>query len=402
MTGSFRRFALVTVLLAAPVFAQPPADSPARSVEADVKLALRDAQRLADTDAAAAIDRLDKLLTALQADRVLSANRRAQLIRIVDDRIRVVKAAPAPTPELGPPPLPAEAKQRAEELAGLRAGLKEAVALRRQGKVAEANAKAAELSKQFPESVAVQVLNDFGRTAGQRQETHVVRKEKEESTLAGLSAVDRAAVMPRNDMEFAKDHKERMTKRRAATAPTAAELKILQSLETSVTPKFKDTRLEDAADYLSTLIGLPIVLDKSALDELNLNYNSPVTFVMNKPIGARTALRGMLRTLGLTYVVREGTVFVTSPSRAREYLTLKAYSLGDLVVPVGNPFFPAGDPLQEAFNVQSLIDLIVSTIDPESWDVRGGPGTIRYYAPTRSIVVRQSQEVHVSLKASIK
>ena len=378
-----------------------PAIRPFGPSKRNVKLGLRDASHLAVIDPAKAVERLQKLLSMLQSERVLSADRRAQLVRVVDDRIRVVQAAPAATPEIGPPPLPAEAVKRADELAKVRAGLKDAVELRKKGQVAEANAKAAELTKQFPDSVAVQVLNTIGQVSAQRHETHVSRKEKEDSLLAGLSAVDRAAVMPRGDIEFAKDHKERMAKRRAETAPTAAELKILQSLNTNITPQFQNSRLEDVADYLSTLIGLPIVLDKAAMDELNLNYNSPVTFVLKKPVTARTALRAILRTIGMTFVVRDGTVFVTSPTRAREYLTVKAYSLGDLVVPIGNPFLPVGDPLEEAFNVQSLIDLILSTVDPESWDVRGGPGVIRYYAPLRALVVRQSQEVHVSLKASL-
>jgi hypothetical protein len=48
-----------------------------------------------------------------------------------------------------------------------------------------------------------------------------------------------------------------------------------------------------------------------------------------------------------------------------------------------------------------LLDMIVSTVDPESWEVRGGPGTIRYVPAKQAIVVRQSAEVHVSLKASL-
>ncbi|HEX4589017.1 MAG TPA: hypothetical protein VH120_03750, partial [Gemmataceae bacterium] len=350
-----RRLVLLTVFVAVPVFAQSPAGEPAvRAVEADVKLALRDAAHLTGTDPAKAVERLQKLLGTLQSDRVLSADRRAQLVRVVDDRIRVVQAAPAPTPELGPPPLPAEAKKHADELAKVRGGLKEAIELRKKGQTADANAKAAELSRQFPDSVAVQVFTTIGQVTARRQENHVSRKEKEDSVLAGLAAVDRAAVMPRGDIEFTKDHKERMARRRAESAPTAAELKILQSLNTSITPQFQNSRLEDVADYLSTLIGLPIVLDKASLDELNLNYNSPVTFVLKRPVEARTALRGILRSVGMTFVVRDGTMFVTSPSRARDYLTVKTYSLGDLVIPVGNPFFPVGDPLQEAFNVQSL------------------------------------------------
>ncbi len=41
-----------------------------------------------------------------------------------------------------------------------------------------------------------------------------------------------------------------------------------------------------------------------------------------------------------------------------------------------------------------LIELIRTTIQPEHWDVNGGPGAMFYYAPTHSLVVRASLEVH--------
>lgn len=41
-----------------------------------------------------------------------------------------------------------------------------------------------------------------------------------------------------------------------------------------------------------------------------------------------------------------------------------------------------------------LVDLIQQTIAPNSWDVRGGPGSIYYWRPGRAIVVRQTTQVH--------
>jgi len=154
-------------------------------------------------------------------------------------------------------------------------------------------------------------------------------------------------------------------------------------------------------DSLSTIMGLTIVIDKAALDDLQITYDTPVTFSVRQPVAARTALRAILRGLGLTYVVREGTVFVTTPLRARDLLVTKAYYLGDLVKPVGGPFTPVGDPLSEALNVATIINMIVTSIDPDSWDVRGGPGTIRYYAPKMAILVRQSAEVHTMIRGSM-
>lgn len=43
---------------------------------------------------------------------------------------------------------------------------------------------------------------------------------------------------------------------------------------------------------------------------------------------------------------------------------------------------------------EALVDLIEQTIAPETWDINGGPGTIRYYSTWHALVVRQTDEVH--------
>ena len=48
----------------------------------------------------------------------------------------------------------------------------------------------------------------------------------------------------------------------------------------------------------------------------------------------------------------------------------------------------------EQQNVQSLINLIQDTIDPGSWESRGGGGSIYYYAPLHALVIRQTEDVH--------
>ena len=41
-----------------------------------------------------------------------------------------------------------------------------------------------------------------------------------------------------------------------------------------------------------------------------------------------------------------------------------------------------------------LIDLITTTIAPETWDIHGGTGSIFYYSNLRVLVISQTQEVH--------
>ncbi|HUG94499.1 MAG TPA: hypothetical protein VML55_27020 [Planctomycetaceae bacterium] len=53
-------------------------------------------------------------------------------------------------------------------------------------------------------------------------------------------------------------------------------------------------------------------------------------------------------------------------------------------------------PLDER-QAQVLIELIQNTIAPESWEVNGGLGSIRYYPMFQALVVRQTGEVHHQL-----
>ncbi len=41
-----------------------------------------------------------------------------------------------------------------------------------------------------------------------------------------------------------------------------------------------------------------------------------------------------------------------------------------------------------------LVELITHVIEPDFWDVNGGPGTIFYYQPLMALVVRATSEVH--------
>ncbi|MEX2113083.1 MAG: hypothetical protein WD845_07845 [Pirellulales bacterium] len=54
----------------------------------------------------------------------------------------------------------------------------------------------------------------------------------------------------------------------------------------------------------------------------------------------------------------------------------------------------AGTLPGEAEQAQQLIDLIQTTIAPDTWDVRGGPGTAMYFPPSKVLVIRQTSEVH--------
>jgi hypothetical protein len=60
----------------------------------------------------------------------------------------------------------------------------------------------------------------------------------------------------------------------------------------------------------------------------------------------------------------------------------------------GGGAFGGNDAFEKAAdsNGADLVDLIQKTIDPPSWDVNGGPGSIMYFNNLRVLVVRQTGE----------
>jgi hypothetical protein len=380
---------------------QLPADPAARRAEADFRLSFKDAVRTADTDPANGAEKLRGLLKQIEVDSSLPGDRRDQWTSLVRDRLRIAEAGPDPAAVAA---TAARQQQRddeiarqAEQTAKLKGGLQEALKLDRQGKGAEAQARLDDLLRQFKDHAIVQAVTHAEEVRKWRAESNETRTLKDRGALATLNEVDRSAISPGADIVFPKDYKAKMAARKNADAPTAAKLKALQSLNANLPADFKNTGLQDAVEYISTMMNMPIVLDKGALDENKLTYTTPITFVVKRPVSARTALRGILNPLGLTYVVVDGVVFVTTPQRAREYLTVKVYNVIDLV----QVSWEDANYTKRMLNAMFLIDTITSMVDPDSWEQRGGPGVIRYYDPVRGLVVRQSAEVHISLKASL-
>jgi hypothetical protein len=60
----------------------------------------------------------------------------------------------------------------------------------------------------------------------------------------------------------------------------------------------------------------------------------------------------------------------------------------------GGPYPPDDGP--------ALVALIEQTINPAFWDVKGGPGTIVYYAPLRAIVVRATTRIHEEIEKILR
>jgi len=386
----------------------------AQKLEADVKEALREGDRLMAKEPAKAAVSLRKALIQLEDDTVLSENRRETLQRIIQARIRIAEAAAKKEKDTTQP---STGKNRPEDdpaifkPENIGKTLETIRNLQKEGRNDDARRLAEELARHYPDHPVVQAtlrsITSNSNLTGSRSQ-----RSDQESRMVGLSRdVQKSSLPPVTEMEFPKDWRERVKKRSGDTYPlTEKEKAILTALNKVISVHFKDTRFEDVITILSKEVGQPLVLDKAAIqDEGKVNYETLITQEMPR-VSARTALRKILGEFGLAYIIKDQAIEITTALKARESLVARSYYIGDLIgVGQFGGFLDlklgglAWTQQEMAKQVAQIIELIQTSIEPSSWRDNGvGNGKIAFYAPTMSLVIKNTAEVHGMISGYIK
>lgn len=385
----------------------------AQRFEVEVTAALAEARALAATSPEKAAARLKQVLHQLDADTLLPAEARRSLTA----RVRAGLAAPGRRPDARPDARSADqpAKPTSDpdvtryeaELAEARqvaAGLGEVERLYKAGKLVDAEIRAGELADKFPLIPAARAMVGRQSLVTRLREANNLINEMNKRIDAAMRDVTRSAIPAKGDMELPKDWAEK-SKRRNKDVLTEKERAIMRSLDAEITLNVKEVSFQSFLDGLAERIGQPIILDKSALADLTLDATAPVTAAL-KGVSTRTALKKVLGDLGLTYVIKNETIVVTSQVRARDMMVSRVYYIGDLTQMTG-PFGgavtwgPWIDFQQTQENARGIVQTIEASIDPGSWKSGGGNGSIVYHAPTNSLIIRQTAEVHAVLQSKL-
>ncbi len=165
------------------------------------------------------------------------------------------------------------------------------------------------------------------------------------------------------------------------------EQRITERLQTKVTLHFENAPLKQTITHIAKLADFNIVLDESGLSEVGATLMTPVSVDVAQ-VRISTALRLLLEPLQLNYVVKNEVLRITSQQRAEGELVVLTYPVPDLIWQDNDP---SGD-------LSNLCDMLMSMVDPNSWEVKGAPGTVRGNLPTRSLVVRQTRTNHTRIR----
>lgn len=127
--------------------------------------------------------------------------------------------------------------------------------------------------------------------------------------------------------------------------------------------KYEQVQLDAVADDLSRTNKIPIALDIAALTADGKGAETLITVQVATGTTLRNALHAILDDQGLTFAVSDDRLLITTKTAAEadRFSSIRVYQVDDLVGPAGS-----------SASFESLIELITSTIHPESWREAGG------------------------------
>ena len=110
----------------------------------------------------------------------------------------------------------------------------------------------------------------------------------------------------------------------------------------------------------------------------------------------------MLADVGLTYIVKDGSIRVVTLEEARSSMTVRSYYVGDLAAVVDVSISPLLRDIQMRAAIGQIIDSITGSIEPNSWEAHGAQsgGTVTYDPITMSLIIKQTAEVHYMIGGS--
>lgn len=341
----------------------------AQRIEKKVQDGRMRAYRLLRSDAEEALNVLKGLIGTLRDDTSLPEERRKSLLATVQRDMGNIRA-----------------------LANVRRTSEPATAAARAEPRRAPDPRVAEGGKSAYDTAAQRIRQMSGRVAEARD----LRERRGDRTTNALTRVDQASTPPKSDYDLPDDWREKSKRRSPAAKLTEKEKDILEALKKPVKVDYNMETFQSVIDHLSRQMGQDIFIDKQSMEEARVTYDTPITLRFNKPVSARTALKRVLADVGMTFVIRKESIEVTTLARAREMLTIRTYYIGDLLGVV-SPLLPA---VANDFQMIQAVGMIlnqIQNIEPESWEGKGGPGTVTFDPVRMAIVVKQSAEIHYML-----
>ncbi|MBM3992596.1 MAG: hypothetical protein FJ303_00340 [Planctomycetes bacterium] len=235
------------------------------------------------------------------------------------------------------------------------------------------------------------------------QKIHADLIRQREAGIQGLNmGIEKSGVLTDREITFPSYWRELTKAREKTVGPqlTDKEVKLLKTLNSVMSVEYDNDKFKAVLNHIQEKTGLAIIVDEGSMRDAMVDYDDPVTFKIGK-VSVRTILKKILGDKSLTYIIKEGTIQVMTPKKASEYTVVRTYQVDDLIAPspqMQMMFGPFVAQAQMQQNAQMLINLIQSTVSPDYWQPNG-PGSIVFFPPTKSLIIRASAEMHYQMSS---
>ena len=329
--------------------------------------------------------------------------------------------------------------------------------LYKQRRFAEAEVIAKKAQELNPREPAAVTMFWKARFARRDADNSKLRNDKEESFFDQLDDVEKSVIVKVGDdkpIHFGDNWNDINERRKGKyhadnRIRTDAELQIEKSLGKRISLHEDQVPLNEVLQKVATLAGFNVYIDDQGLEEEGVFTQTPVSINV-EAITVKSALNLLLERYNLAYTTQDEVLKITSRLRQQGDMVARTYPVADLVVPIpsqamgfapgmsgipqnnvygsmpgtgGGQFSvppsavpgqgfpqigpnadvgpmglnsgsPRVAPTANNYDFDTLTDLIISTVSPETWEAVGGQASVRHYETTLSLVIRQTQKVH--------
>jgi general secretion pathway protein D len=197
------------------------------------------------------------------------------------------------------------------------------------------------------------------------------------------------------------------------------DLAVRAKLKSRISIDLPAQSLERNFEQLAKALHVDILLDPAGLEEAGVTRDmlcDPLSF---KGKRGEQVLRLLLPPTNLDYYVKEGALIISSGEKCAERLVTRAYNVRDLIQPwiarpvareaVGPLPIPDGARIMAASDVRrsawgedydTVIDMVTSTVAPDSWTDNGGSGSITGFRGL--LVISQTEAIHQEVEDLLK
>ena len=170
----------------------------------------------------------------------------------------------------------------------------------------------------------------------------------------------------------------------------AAWKKIDAALASKTNVKMNNKTLLEIREMIEKAHGIPVRIDIVALDDIGRSADTKVTDASSESVSLRSALKHALNPFDLGFTKENESLLITSLEESESRVETLIYRVGDLAAPrntIVHVFDDSGPYSQ-------LKDIIQSTVQPETWDDVGGPGSIMPLDHAGLLFISQMDDVH--------